>query len=264
MNTLLIPIDFSENALEATQYAMGLLPLLHSRQVVFYHSHTAKDDVHDILLKELEEMAQQFRQNDTIEIICEVNHETLTEGISTLVRQHGVSLIIMGITGRNKVGQKLIGSNVFKVSQNIDIPILVVPAKSPFVPIENIALALPIIPDLPIRVPEENIKTFVKTLGANLMVVNVGRENEKMSKAVLYTALKDMLDMFEELDPSYHFLTNRDTASSVIDCIRDNNAQLLISISGKYGFLEGMFKSSVTQKLAYNSIVPLLIYRSGQ
>lgn len=264
MITLLVPIDFSENALDAAQYAVRWSTKMESNRVILYHSNSYGNTANDILLKELESIKEQLIQKDKVEIICIVNNDGLTEAVATLEGQYQVSFIIMGITGRNKAGQKLIGSNVFQMSENVDVPVLVVPAKTRFKKIENVALALPIIADLKSHTPHNAIQTFVKTLGSNLMIVNVGRKNDKTPKPVLYAGLKDIFDMFEELIPTFHFLIAQNTTDSIADFARDNHAQLLISIAGKYGFLQGMFKSSVTKKLAYHSAVPLLIYRSAK
>jgi len=261
MRTLLVPIDFSENALDAAQYALNWSIQLDMSRVVLYHSNSFENIAKDTLLKELENAKEKLTQKDKTEIICIVNNDILTEGIATLVKQYQVSLIVMGITGRNKFGQKLIGSSVFQVSQSADVPVLIIPAKIQFTKIENVALALPIIADLKNHTPHDNIKSFLQMIGANLMIVNIGGKKDKTPKPILYAGLKDIFDMFDELPPSYHFLTAQNTANSVAGFAKDNHAQLLISIAGKYGFLQGMFKSSVTKKLAYHSTVPLLIYR---
>lgn len=261
MKTLLVPIDFSENALGAAQYALNWLPRLDINRVILYHSNFSERTAADTLLQELEKTKEKLSRNDEVEITCIVNNDMLTEGIAALVKRYQVSLIVMGITGRNKVGQKLIGSSVFQVSQSADVPVLIIPANTRFINIENVVLALPIIADLKNHTPHDDIKAFLRTLDAKLMIVNVGRKKDKTPKPVLYAGLKDIFDMFDELAPSYHFLMDKNTANSVADFAKDNHAQLLISIAGKYGFLEGMFKSRVTKKLAYHSTVPLLIYR---
>lgn len=262
MGAVLVPIDFSENSLDAAQYALGWLRQLKMNKVVLYHSNASENTSGETLVKALENIKERLSSENGVTITCVVNTQPLSEGIAVLVREYQVSLIIMGITGRNKAGQKLIGSSVFLVSQSAEVPVLVVPAGSRFEKIENIALALPITADLKNHIPHGGIKALVRALHANLMIVNVGRSRDKTPKPVLYSGLGDMFDMFDELGPSYHFFTGRNTASSIAGFARDNNAQLLISISGQYGFLQGMFKSSVTKMLAYDSAVPLLIYRS--
>lgn len=261
MKTLLVPVDFSENSLDAVQYAFDTMALWDMKQVVLYHSNTLEGTPNETLMRELEGIIEAKAPDDKANVICIVSNDTLVEGISILTAKFGVSLIIMGITGRNKIGQKLIGSGAFQVSQTADIPVLIIPAKTRFSKMKNIALALPLIADLQDYIPYLEINSLVKALAANLMVVNVARKTDSMPKRVLYAGLKDMFEMFDELEPSYHFLTDQSTAETVAEFAKDNHADLLISIAGNYGFFQGMFKLSVTKKLGYSSPVPLLVYR---
>lgn len=263
MKTLLVPIDFSENALDAVQYAVTLSNSFNGARIILYHSNSAGNATDDSFLEEIERIKERFSR-DRIKFIGVVNKDKLTDGIAVLVGQYQVSMIVMGITGRNKAGQKLIGSSVFQVSENVDVPVLVVPPQAQFTKLENIALALPIITDLKNQIPSDDILKFVKKHNANLMIVNVAKRKDKTPMSTLYSGLADLFDLFEELDPTFHFLTAKNTADSVADFAKDNHAQLLISIAGKYGFLQRMFKTSVTKTLAYHSTVPLLIYRLSE
>src|SRR5690606_8017990 len=111
------------------------------------------------------------------------------------------------------------------------------------------------------QVPHNEIKSFIKEVGANLMIINVGSLRDKTAKPVLYSALKDIFDLFDELLPAYHFPTSANTADSIASFAMDNHAQLLISIAGNNGFFQRMVPPSVTKRLGYTSAVPLLIYR---
>src|SRR5690606_24874641 len=125
--TLLVPIDFSENALDAARYALDCSSQLNSNRIVLYHSNTVASEAKDTLLNDLENIKERLGRKDNVEITCIVSNDMLPDGIAALVAQYQVSFIVMGITGRNKVGQKLIGSQVFQVSQRVDIPVLVIP-----------------------------------------------------------------------------------------------------------------------------------------
>lgn len=264
MRTLIVAIDFYENSFDAAQYVLDWLPQLNVDKVILFHSDVSMDIPENILLGKLGDIKRKLPQVDKVSVECVTTRTTLTEGISALIKKYHASLVVMGITGKNKVRQKLIGSNVFEVLQHIDIPVLIIPAKTQFKKTKKIALALPIIPDLKNHIPYDEIKLFIQPFDAELMVVNVGRSNDKTTKSVLYSGLSDMFDMFDDLTPSYHFLTDNNTANSIASFAKDNDAQLLIGISGRYRLLQGMFKSSVTKKMAYNSAVPLLFYKLNQ
>jgi len=260
MKTLLVPIDFSENALHALQYAVNWSTQFNGDRIVLYHSNRTGNATDERFLEEMERVKERFPIAKTT-LIGVVNNDKLVDGIAVLIREYQVSMIVMGITGRNKAGQKLIGSCVFKVSENVDIPVLVVPSGAEFRKLENIALALPIMTGLKNHIPSEEIRKFLKKHEANLMIVNVAKGKDKTPKSTLYAGLADIFGLFDELDPTFHFLTANYTADRVADFAQDNHAHMLICISGKHGLLREFFKPSVTKKLAYHSTVPLLIYR---
>lgn len=264
MVTLLVPVDFSANALDAVRYAVKWSLHLQRSRIILYHSNHDADQSTAILRDELGILRDSLQQEVREEIIVLVNTEELIEGVHNLIKEFDVSYIVMGVTGRNKVGQKLIGSHVIKLSENINIPVMVIPANTVFQNIEHIALALPIIADLKNNTPVQAIASLIKETQAKLMIVNVGSKNDKTSKSILYAGLSDIFDMFEELKPTFHFLTAKNTADSVADFAKNNQAQLLVSIAGRYGFWQGMFKTSTTKKLIYSAPVPLLIYRSPE
>lgn len=105
------------------------------------------------------------------------------------------------MTGQNKIGQKLIGSNVFRVSQNMAVPVLVIPAGTRFEKIKNIGIALPILPDMKSYIPEMAIKSILERLEANLMVVNVGEKSDNRSKAILCVEFGNFIAKFNIRSP---------------------------------------------------------------
>lgn len=263
MEILLIPIDFSQNALNAAQYAVDLAPALKINKVVLYHSIEDEAASREETKKQLEVVKAQLDNREKIEVLCIANYLSLTKGINELADKYKVLLIVMGLTGRNKVGQILMGSNVFRVSQQITIPLLVVPTHAVFKKIENIGLALPMVPDLGESFPHQAIKTLIKRLKASLSIINVGdgKKESRASKEMLYAALKVMFEVYEELSPSYHFPTAKNIVESVVQFTEDNHIELLISTSGKYSFIQGMLRKSISKQLAYQSAVPLLLYQ---
>ncbi|WP_028296139.1 universal stress protein [Olivibacter sitiensis] len=263
METLLVPVDFSENSVDATRYAVALSSQLGIAGIVLYHSNIFGDKPESDILTELEKLKKELNRESKVAITCVANSVPLSEGIADLIIRHRASIIVMGIRGRNKVGQKLIGSHVFQVSKSATVPVLIVPEQSVFSKIEHAALALPIIAELKKYIPYEAIKSLIKKLGATLMVLNISKIRDKTPKPIVYAGLADTLDMFDDMSPTYHFFSARNTADGIAHFAKDNHAQLLISVAGDYGFLQGMFRSSVTRKLAYQSTVPLLICRSG-
>lgn len=261
MEKLLIPVDFSENAVNAALYAVSLATQMNLKGIILYHSTKEKSHSDKEVREQFKRIGERIGHTD-IEVEYVSNAANLTDGLIDLAEAHHFLLVVMGMTGQNKIGQKLIGSNVFRVSQNMTVPVLVIPAETRFERIKNIGLALPILPDMKSYVPEIAIKSILEKLGANLMVVNVGEKSDNRSKATLYAGLNDIFLLFDELDPSYHFLNNKNTLNSLLEFSEDNHVDILISISGKEGILQRLLKPSISKNLVYRSQTPLLLYKA--
>lgn len=265
---ILVPIDFSENAFDAALYASGLALEMGVRGIVLYHSDTAASNSRisesaDEIVKGMESIQQRLNDQTNLEITCLTDRNELTDGINRIVVSYNVDLVVMGITGRNRLGQRIIGSNVFRVSERAAVPVLIVPSGCKFQKIEHIALAVPIIADLGARIPRETIKQFIDRLGAKLMILNVGMPRDKTPKSILYSALSDLFELFDDDEPSYHFPTaTGSTANAISTFASDNHAQLLICISGEQRAFQNLFSRSMTERLGYSSKVPLLIFKS--
>lgn len=265
MKALIVAVDFSDNALYAARYALGLAKQLNADILKLYHSSVDGYDDKIVAYVKLEDIKETLVvDSEGLDISCIVDDRSLTDGLIALADRYEEPLIVMGITGRGKVGQRLVGSQVFKVTKHVHAPVLIVPENAVFTTIENTAVALPIIPDLRDYVPHNAIRSMVGELGASLMIVNVGGRQDKTPKPVLYAGLADMFEMFDDLSPTYHFFTSAKTTDTIIDFVENSQVQLLMSIAGQYGFLEGMFRHSMTKELAYHATVPLLIFRSGK
>jgi len=264
MKAIIVPIDFSRNSLEAAQYAVFWCRQLDIQRIILYHSNQDLAQPTLTCIQELDVVRMRLMDYGVKDIVTLVDEEDIKMGITLLTHQYEVAFIVMGITGRSKVGQKLIGSNVLKLSRHTAVPILVVPAGTQFAEIKQVTLALPIIDNLRQFTPVSSIAWLVQTLKTRLMIVNVGKKKDKVPKATLYAGLKDIFAMFEELKPSFEFLTANNTVDSLTDFVHETQPQLLITVAGHTGFRTNLFKQSITKQLVYKSAIPLLIYRTQE
>jgi hypothetical protein len=59
--------------------------------------------------------------------------------------------------------------------------------------------------------------------------------------------------------PFYHYITDSDVVNGVIKFAVTEKASIIIVVARHYGFLNGLFHSSITHKIAYHTPIPLLI-----
>lgn len=136
--TVLIPTDFSENALRAAIYALDLaehmkleVHILHAYQPfksAFQSASTNEDDA-DRARKEAESGMEEFikKLGDRQALEARVVNKSLVDAIADCAANQQVGLVVMGTHGKSPVRRDLLGSNTYEVAKSTAIPLLVVP-----------------------------------------------------------------------------------------------------------------------------------------
>ena len=102
------------------------------------------------------------------------------------------------------------------------------------------------------------IKTILEIFNANLHIVNVDNEHYVALTEEYLTERAKMQKMFAEFNPEFYFIGMNDFYEAVEQFAKDKNIDLLIVIPKNHTFMNSLFSSSHTKKLAFNSSVPLL------
>ncbi len=269
MNTLIVPVDFSETSLNAARYAASLSNQLVPCRVVLYHSTIATLPEKELSKASIHNDADKWN-TDLITNLREVAPETefinivddgfIFEKVQALVNEYKALLIIMGITGKNKLQQKLIGSNTIHIALQATCPVLIVPPRTTYQPIKQVGVALQLEKNLVEHVPHEAIKSLVNALNASLMVIHVEPEYHATAASILLAGQQAAHRMFDSIGATYHLLDNDHIAESIADYALDNDAQLVISIAHEHGFIQQLFKGSVTRDLAFYATLPVIVF----
>ncbi len=272
MKAFIVPVDLSDVSFNAAKYAASLARECSVGTIVLYHTVIATDreigqSTDDIIsreedrLKELVEQQLQSLAPDT-HIIIQVDNNLLLESSQSLFKRYEASLIIMGITGKNKLEQKLFGSNTINLALYSGCPVLVVPAVARYQDVQRIALGLEFKGGLLEQIPSEEIIAFVKAVQAELMVLNVAGDNEKIPPPLVFAGQQAAHILFDNVKASYHMMDDNDVVRAVTRFVDTNDVQVVITIASEHGFFDRLFKGSTTRDLAFFSTIPLIIYKS--
>lgn len=275
MQTILVPTDFSETAKNAAHYAIQLANAIKAEKVILYNAYqipvSADPMMPTLQLFNLEEIksvsqeglahfareVQAFAAGShvTIETLSEFN--VLAEGIADVIDRTGASIIVMGITGGDKVDEVLVGSNTISVSKHAHVPVLIIPSDCNYTPIQEVVLACDL-KQVVQTTPVQPIKDLLQLTGAHFSVVNISSEKQQLSGDAAFQSL--LLDtLFQEQQPQYHFVENTVFTEGIHQFLARHPTDLLITIPKKHGWFEGLFRRSHTKQLAFHSHVPLMV-----
>lgn len=269
MHTFIVPVDFSETSFNAARYATLLSTQLPGAQIILYHSCIATDKeagsdlVYDNATADMNALVASLEllAPDTV-FSGIVNDGLLLENIMSLAGSNNALLIVMGITGKNRLEQKLIGSNTTRVALESGLPVLIIPADASFVPVEKVVLALQFREHLLETIPYGKINELLQLLNAKLMVVNVDDGEDEIPAQYVFAGQQAAHIMFDDAGATYHMLRDAAVGNSIADFAQHNDAQIILNIAREHNWFELLFKGSLTRQLAFEARLPILALKA--
>lgn len=259
MNTVIVPVDFSETSLNAARYATRLLQGHYGVTLLLYH-HYSKASEEKQSEETLQGLKTQLNEKFT------VNIETLAhtgddfiDDLEKAVRHRRADLVIMGITGRSPLGQVLIGSNTLKFAETRACPVLIVPEQAVYRDVKNVMLASDF-KNAYNTTPSVPIKDFLQTFRPQFHVVNVDPEHYVAISQAYEKEKADFEEMFKEFNPEFYFMRLFDIDEALNMFAKEKNIDLIIAIQKQHSFFDRLFKKTgTTKRLSYQSEVPVLV-----
>lgn len=260
---ILFPTDFSENAELAAQFAIDIAKRTNGHILAFhaYDVPYSERSMTTSLLHEMKEIAnnhmEEFKQDvltpSGISFDAQVKLGNPIRLSKEFTEKENIDLVILGTKGASGIEELLIGSNAASVIQNIDVPVLVIPPNSEVKSLDNIVLAT----DMDLRKKERpllRLKEFAKIFGASINVLHF--QNDEGARQGSREFLEQHLS---DIDHTYSVLAQKDHLDAdILEYCEKKNADLVTAITKRYGFFEGLFRKSLTSKLAYHTNIPML------
>jgi nucleotide-binding universal stress UspA family protein len=189
-----------------------------------------------------------------------VREDLLLDGIRAVIREREVDLLVMGTMGAKGLEEVLIGSHSAYVLENVDCPVLVVPACTSKRSIERIIYATDF---------QFNDFTYINQLielarpfQAQIIVTHISTQAGDDEQLMAW---------FKEIaEPNidYPFVSFRSfSGEHVLDelnhAVKFMEVDMVCMATARRGFFEKLFKGSLTKKMAYHCEVPLLAFHLG-
>lgn len=257
MQTVIVPVDFSETSLNAAKYAIQLLTGHYGVNLVLHHVYDKPSQAAEAGTK-LEELKTILRESGIVktEVLAEQGSDFITE-LEKLARHRHADLIIMGITGRSPIGQSLVSSNTLKILQTKVCPVLIIPSETTYHDVKNVLLTSDF-KNVMANTPSVPIKKVLKPFHPRLHVLNVD-SSHYVALTEEYQAEKTKLnEMFAEFHPEFYFMGLHDVDEAISQFAEDKKVDFIIVIHKEQSLFSKLFVKSHTKKLAYQSPVPVL------
>jgi nucleotide-binding universal stress UspA family protein len=265
VHTILLPTDFSDQALHACAFAFDLFGVTDTTYVLV---HTYLDvlpgydamvdmsgaqyaDGVEAMAGFVERLRQLPRGREAV-LVTHVVPGPLTSSLAELCTEQRIHAIVMGTQGAS--GLALFGSNASAVVRSSKVPVLVVPAEAHYTGLHTVLLADDQQPthaqgmDLLAHLTERE--------HAHVVLAHVRRESSAQQATGLTTA-RHALPL--GLEVSTVQVSGTDVAHTLSSLAERIGADLVVVQHRHLGLLPGLFHTSTAAQLALHSRIPLLV-----
>jgi nucleotide-binding universal stress UspA family protein len=257
MHRVVVPLDFSETSYNAARFTAQMLAGKKDALVILYHNHEHRHEANDCI-NLLESLKNELLSKGDANVEYENEYGgDLINNIARLAHTRRATLVVMGITGKSGMRQKLFGSNTLKLVNENLYPVMIIPPDAVYNEINNVAFASDFT-NVEETTPSVLISSVLEMFNPMLHIVNVNSEHY-VSITESYEQSKEILrNMFKDFKTEFYFIGMYDFYEAIDNFIRDYKIDILLTIPKHDSNARSLFASTHTKKLAYHSHIPIL------
>lgn len=272
MNTILVPTDFSKNALNAVKYAFAYSEEIKSR-VILFHSYNNPTGEIKMPFSDICYSKQEARQNAEVRMKkllttlskafpnakpkWIVQPGIASNNIAEYVKQNNIGLVIMGTTGQGAITRVLIGSTTSSVIADAPCTIIAVPPKAKFKGINKVAIATDLEKDGLLAIDE--LVHFGKQFHAEITFIHVQDIEFFDVEDTLLRMVNSIKERMKYKKISFYICKGSDIANGLNFFIKKQKPDILSMVKHNRKFYEKIWKTSWTNKMSNQTFVPLLV-----
>lgn len=271
MKSLLVPTDFSENADNAITFACEMnlklgatIHLLHSYYVPVPATDIplvpiSDNDMRDIAIEGLTKTKDRFMNRysgmefNLYATVGEVDNEVVAYS-----NKFDDTIIVMGTHGASGMGEVLFGTNTASVMEKAQCPVIAIPEKAAFNGLRKIVFAA----DYGTHNYDHAIKLIdiARKFNSEVILLHVSSgEIEGAVEDIEISRFKDrLLEATKYPNLSYRLVEDEDVYRGISDYAEKYNPDLITISMRNRSLMERLFSRSLTKRLAYHSVVPVL------
>lgn len=274
MRKILIPTDFSENAMNAIEYAIDIFKYDISQ---FFIMHAYQDNIYDdevlISKKSLEFVTESVRkasQKELENILTTINiispnprhtynvmsaNNVLLDEVDKIVDEENIDIIIMGTKGSANDKKVTFGSHTLQVLRYVQCPVLAIPENYKYTQPKHVLFPTNYI----IPYKRRELKLLCEMVSPYRAVIDIlyismteklslrQKDNQNFIKEEL---CKNVINF--KVEKSKHII------NTVYKYIKENHIDMLVMVNTRHSFLENILFQSTIDELSLHLDIPFL------
>ncbi|WP_438425879.1 universal stress protein [Aquimarina macrocephali] len=280
MRKILIPTDFSENAMNALRYAVEFFKY---ERCDFFILHAYADEVynHNTLVsrKIFNELKEKIHKNSDLaleKVFSEIKsispnpqHEfkllpmfgSLIDEANDLVDKENIDILVMGTRGETDDRKLTFGSNTLQVLKYVKCPLLVIPSDCSYNPPKNILF--PTNYQLPFK--RRELKLFSTLTKSFRSVINFLYISDFEKLSIRQEDNKYFLkESLSHAELKFHQEAAEDLTHAINLFIKSNEIDFLVMVNSRRSYLENLLDQSTIDKIGLRIKIPFLAMQNLQ
>ncbi|SHJ86816.1 Nucleotide-binding universal stress protein, UspA family [Maribacter aquivivus] len=278
MTTVLIPTDFSVNAMHAIKYA---LELYKCERTNFYFLHAYADEVYGPFknnggnsIEEQKNITRTYVHETLKKLVTDLTNtyhnpkhhfefissfEALVDAINNAVNEINVDITIMGTQGKTANKKITFGSNTVQVFKYVSCPVLAIPENYEYQQPKRILFPTDYM--LPYKRRElKLLNTLAAEFKSKVHCLYISdfedlSHRQADNKLFLQESLPDAF-IFHERSPV------KNKGEAIMEFILKNDINLLVMVNARHSFLEDMLYKSTVEDIGLNPKIPFLVMQN--
>jgi nucleotide-binding universal stress UspA family protein len=278
MNTLLIPIDFSDTSSNVLKYAAEFskdtaierIILLNNYYVSIYEQLLPSADFVQVSADEINEERQNIDERLTsigrklakkcgpsIKIETAASDLPLLRAIHQMIDQEEPRILMIG--SDDNLDESYIGEQVIAIAKTVNIPVLIVPAQVKYKKIRSVLVPCDFNAVSRLALLKEIRSSNQRVCPPELIVLNIDpKQAYRAHEEENFQAVKEMLETYKY---QVYYSEDRDIVHGILDFANKHDAQLIIALPGNYSFFYNLTHHNITRALESNARWPVLILK---
>ena len=278
MRRIVIPSDFSDNAMNAIKYGMELFKYERSEIIVM---HAYADEVYENTMEMPREFFEEYKQKvkegtdrklesivkEMREISPNPKHDyqylsvfaSLVDAANDLADSEDLDLLIMGTKGQTANRDITFGSMTLQVIKYVKCPVLAVPENYHEVRLENILF--PTDYQIPFQRRElKLVRTIAQKFCASLHCLYLTQWDQLSHRQQDNKTFLD--DCMGELDCEHLHHEGEDITNAINEAITKYNISMLVMVNTRHSYMERLLYTSTIEKIGLEIKIPFLVLQN--
>lgn len=272
---ILIPTDFSKNALHAVRYALDLYGKLNCEFYFLNVFHGDSYNTGSLFIPEPGSAVYETRKKESEDNfvklldILELHHDNpkhsyhtistfnmLSEALKQTIAAKDIQLLVMGTRGATANREIIFGGNTVNAMEKIkECPVLAIP------------------PDIRFSTPKEIVfptdyKTAFKRKELSYLI-EIAMMHSSAIRILHVTKKADLTDVqqnnkrllgaiLETVEHSFHTLSYKDVSDGLTAFVQSRDSDMIAFINSKHFFFGSIFSKPLVKEIGYDATVPIL------